>query len=32
MILEEREKGEEDEEEELSSYWMTIRKREGTET
>jgi hypothetical protein len=30
--LKAREKGEEDEEEELSSYWMTIRKREDTGT
>jgi hypothetical protein len=29
--LKEREKGDEDEEE-LSSYWMTIRKREDTGT
>jgi hypothetical protein len=30
--LKEREKGEEDEEEKLNSYWMTIRKREDTGT
>jgi hypothetical protein len=28
-LLKERSRGREDEEEEASSYWMTLRKREG---
>jgi len=30
MFLEERYKGEGDEEEDVSSYWMVLRKPEGT--
>jgi hypothetical protein len=29
-LLKEKSKGREDEEEGVSSYWMTLRKREGT--
>jgi hypothetical protein len=31
VIEGEREKGREDEKEDVSSYWMTLRKRLGTE-